>query len=275
MRSGSPAASASAAQARRFAEAHDPRDVEGPRAEAASPGRRPPFCGCRRSRGRASLAHVERAHALGSVHLVGGKAHEVHGPVLDRDRDPAHGLDGVAVEDDAALAAERADLGDRLERAHLVVRRHERDEDGVGAERAATSSAATSPTRPTATRVTSKPSRSSERQGSRTAACSMDVVTMCRPRPHGARAAPRTARLSDSVAPDVKTISSAEAPTSAATCARASSTARCASWPKPWLRLEGLPNRSVKNGSMAASTAGSHRGRRVVVEVDAPHGPSG
>ena len=82
-----------------------------------------------------------------------------------------------------------------------------------------------------------------------------DDVPAARGRPPAP--APRTARLFDSVAPEVNTMSSGRAPISAATCARASSTAACASWPKACCRLEGLPNFSVKYGSIAASTAGS------------------
>ena len=85
----------------------------------------------------------------------------------------------------------------------------------------------------------------------------MAVVTTWRPRGASERAAPRIARLSDSVAPDVKTISSGCAPTSAATCARPSATACAASWPNTCCRLDGLPNCSVKYGSIAESTCGS------------------
>ena len=65
------------------------------------------------------------------------------------------------------------------------------------------------------------------------------------------------ARLSDSVAPEVKTISLPLAPMSAATCSRASSTAFSAVQPKLWLRLAALPNFSVKYGSIASRTRGS------------------
>ena len=47
----------------------------------------------------------------------------------------ARGLHGVGVEGDALFAAERADLGDGLHRADLVVGEHHRDEAGVGADR--------------------------------------------------------------------------------------------------------------------------------------------
>ena len=57
------------------------------------------------------------------------------------------------------------------------------------------------------------------------ARCSVRAVTMWLPRSRAASATPFTARLFDSVAPLVKTRSSAGAPTSAATSARASATA--------------------------------------------------
>jgi len=65
------------------------------------------------------------------------------------------------------------------------------------------------------------------------------------------------AMLLASVAPEVSTISRGSAPTSAATWARAASTASSASRPMACSALCGLPNRSVNQGSMAASTRGS------------------
>ena len=60
-----------------------------------------------------------------------------------------------------------------------------------------------------------------------------------------------------SVAPEVSTISRGSAPISAATSARAASTASAASWPMPCSALCGLPNRSVNQGSIACTTRGS------------------
>ncbi len=62
----------------------------------------------------------------------------------------------------------------------------------------------------------------------------------------GATATPLMARLFDSVAPLVKTISLASAPISAPICPRAVSTAFSASQPYAWLRLAELPNLSRK-----------------------------
>ena len=65
---------------------------------------------------------------------------------------------------------------------------------------------------------------------SSTASCSIAVVTTCR-RAGFPRAAPRIARFSASVAPDVNTISFGLAPMSAATAPRAASRASAASRP--------------------------------------------
>jgi hypothetical protein len=72
-----------------------------------------------------------------------------------------------------------------------------------------------------------------------------------------AYAVPLIARLFDSLAPLVKTISPADAPMSAATCSRPRSIAFCASQPYACWRLAALPNRSVKYGSIDSRTRGS------------------
>ena len=71
------------------------------------------------------------------------------------------------------------------------------------------------------------------------------------------RATPRIARLSDSVAPLVKTTSLSCALSAEAIWWRASSTAASASQPKTWLREAALPKISVKYGSITPSTRGS------------------
>ena len=76
---------------------------------------------------------------------------------------------------------------------------------------------------------------------------------MC-PRPRAA-AIPFTATLSDSVPPEVNTISSLPTRRKCATRSRAASTPSRASRPKPWM-LEGFPKRSEKYGSIASSTSG-------------------
>ena len=61
--------------------------------------------------------------------------------------------------------------------------------------------------------------------------------------------------LSASVPPDVKQISSADAPRQRATRSRASSSAVRASRPHLWT-LDGFPKRGPKNGNIASSTSG-------------------
>ena len=81
---------------------------------------------------------------------------------------------------------------------------------------------------------------------SSTALCSVCAVMMWLPRSLWNSAAPLIARLSDSVAPDVQTISLPDAPISAPTWSRAASTAFSAVQPKLCERLAALPNTCVK-----------------------------
>src|SRR6266446_2932238 len=91
------------------------------------------------------------------------------------------------------------------------------------------------------------------------ARCSMTVVTMWFPFSLYISATPLRARLIASVPPEVKTSSfGSRAPISVAILARAASTAPSASHPNGWLRLAGCPNFSVKYGSIASTTRGSH-----------------
>ena len=140
-----------------------------------------------------------------------------------------------------------------------------------GRSAAATVSTATRPSASVRPRVTSKPlalepaaglqhGRVLDRRGDEVLA------------PSRARATPRTARLSDSVAPEVKTISSAAAPMSAATWSRAGSTAPRASCRRRGSGWTGLPKRSQKYGSIAVEHQRIHRRGGVMVEVDAVHG---
>ncbi len=76
-------------------------------------------------------AHVERADALGAVDLVAGDAHQVDVHRLDVERDLAGGLGRVGVEEGLLLAADLADLGERLDDADLVVHRHDRHDHGL------------------------------------------------------------------------------------------------------------------------------------------------
>ena len=78
---------------------------------------------------------VERPDPLRAVHLVRGERGEVDTHRFDVEGDLAEPLHGVGMEDDAPLAADRADLGQRVNRADLVVREHEADEDRLAPDR--------------------------------------------------------------------------------------------------------------------------------------------
>ena len=82
------------------------------------------------------MADVQRADALRALELVGAERDEVGAERLDVEVDVRRGLDGVDVEQDALAGPDpRGDLGDRLDRADLVVGEHDRDEDRLVVER--------------------------------------------------------------------------------------------------------------------------------------------
>src|SRR5207253_6244623 len=110
-------------EARGRAEADDAGHVERARADALL---LPATFGLRlETQPRLAVApHVESSDTLRPVHLVGGEAHEVHVPRAGVDGNAAEGLDRVAVEDHGLVAAEGADLLDRLARAGPVVGGH-------------------------------------------------------------------------------------------------------------------------------------------------------
>ena len=62
-----------------------------------------------------------------------GEHVNVHG--LHIDWNMRHRLHRIRVEENVMLLADRADLGDRLDRADLVVRKHDRNKAGVLADR--------------------------------------------------------------------------------------------------------------------------------------------
>jgi len=120
---------------------------------------------------------------------------------------------------------------------------------------AANSSRCGRPPASTRNHVTSQPSRASCSQRVFVALCSIEDVTMWR-LPGCAAKAPRIAVVIDSVPPPVKTTESAEAPSIAATCARALAIAARAVRPAA-CGLEGLPKFSPRNGNIASRTRGS------------------
>jgi hypothetical protein len=89
------------------------------------------------------------------------------------------------------------------------------------------------------------------------ALCSVFTVIRCLPLSLLKWATPFSARLIDSVAPEVQISSRGSQLTSAATCPRAFSTAFSASQPYAWLRDAGLPKFCRSHGTMASTTRGS------------------
>jgi hypothetical protein len=176
---------------------------------------------------------------------VGAEGHQVDLQLGEVDVDLAGGLGRIDVEDDALLAADLADLGDRLDHADLVVHEHHRDHHGVGADG-----------RLQHLEVDQAVFLDVEVGGLEAFPLEFahgvehglvlgldgDDACPCRSR----CAAPLIARLLDSVAPEVQMISLGSALTSFATSSRASSTAFSAVQPKGWLRDAGLPNSSVR-----------------------------
>ncbi len=122
---------------------------------------------------------------------------------------------------------------------------------------AAASAAGSMRPRPsTPTRVSAPPSRAALRHAARAAGCSTALATTWRPSARLPASRPFTARLRASVAPAVKITHSGSQATSAATRARASSSASAGRRPHSW-RLAGLPKSSPRNGAIAARTRAS------------------
>jgi len=74
-------------------------------------------------------AHVKRTDSFGRIHLVTSQRKQVHPELTHVGWDFAGGLGGIGVEQDAAFAGDGRNLGDRLNRANLVVGVHDADEE--------------------------------------------------------------------------------------------------------------------------------------------------
>ena len=109
----------------------------------------------------------------------------------------------------------------------------------------------------TGTMTTSKPSLSSAWPTPPTAGCSTAPTTMRVPSSRTARTPPQMASATDSVPPEVKTISSGCAPIASATTARDSSSRVRAARPGPWM-LSGSPKES--SAAITASRAAGSSG---------------
>ena len=151
----------------------------------------------------------QRADALGSVELVGGERQQVDLQRPDVDGQAPGALGRVHVQQHAALPAEAADGAPRPVTTPVSLFACMSDTRTVsGSSAASTAAGAMRPSAPGFSQVTRQPSPARCRQLSSTALCSVSAVTRCRPRDFRKRAAPMMARLSASVAPDVKITSS-------------------------------------------------------------------
>ena len=81
---------------------------------------------------RGSATDVERADALGRVHLVAADGEQLAADAGDIDGELSGGLNGVNVEADAVLGSDLADGLDGLDDAGFVVGEHDADEACVG-----------------------------------------------------------------------------------------------------------------------------------------------
>ncbi len=159
-----------------------------------------------------AAADVEGADPLGAVELVGGKGHQVELVVVHVDREAADGLGGVGVEEELRSWQSRpmAAVGLIVPTSLLAAMIETRTVRSVIA--ASTDSAETWPVDVGGRKVTSQPSRARRRRGSSTARCSAAEVMMWLPFFLRWGREPLRARLFDSVAPEVKTISFGSAP---------------------------------------------------------------
>ena len=82
-------------------------------------------------------ADIQRADALGAVHLVGAERGEVETECLDVGRDLAGGLGEVGMQQRARRAHQRRKTGHVLHHAGLVVHRHDADQQRGRAQRVA------------------------------------------------------------------------------------------------------------------------------------------
>ena len=166
-------------------------------------------------------------------------------------------LHRIGVEDDLSFHCDRANLRNRLQDPDLVVGRHDGDEnrlirDGstklLQVETSVRTDRQVCDARALALEIPASVDDRAVLGQARDDVISFGPICLCDA---------LMARLFDSVAPLVKTISFALAPMRPATWARAFSTASFEVQPNEWLRLAALPNFFVKYGSIASSTRGS------------------
>ena len=164
-------------------------------------------------------------------------------------------------------------VGDRLERADLVVRELDRDERRPLVDRAPRrASGSTRPYRSTGSSTISKPNFSRCASAWRTAWCSTALVTIRWPRALPAHAAPLSARFSASVPPLVITISRGLGADRRRRSARAPRRARRARAPPERVRRRRVAELAAEVRQHRLERLGPERRRGGVVEIDR-HGP--
>jgi hypothetical protein len=73
---------------------------------------------------RHTRTHIERANALGSIHLVASNGEKIDPQIVDQRGDFPYGLGGVCVHQDAMLTRHMANLSNGLQRTDFVIGMH-------------------------------------------------------------------------------------------------------------------------------------------------------
>ena len=213
-------------------------------------------------------AHQQRADALGAAELVRGDRAEVGAEADELEVDVAGGRARVDVHDDAALARLLDDGRGRLERADLVVGELDRDERGVGADRADHLVGVEAPGAVDADLGDREPvGAPAGVEHRRVLDGGGDDVTVSPAR----ASAPQIAVLTASVPLDVNTTSRGRAPNSAATCSRAVSTATRVD-AAFGVQATGIAVVVAEVRQHRVERARAQRRRRRVIEIRARHG---
>jgi hypothetical protein len=70
-----------------------------------------------------------------AIHIIGGDGQKVNATLVDEERNPTDGANGIDVQGHPAPATYPPDLADRLDRADFSIGRHDRDESRVRSDR--------------------------------------------------------------------------------------------------------------------------------------------
>ncbi len=76
-----------------------------------------------------AFANVQGADSFRGIEFMTGHGQQIDVHFLDVDGPIAYGLHGIRVEIDLPFPRQRADLGNRLDRAHFIVGEHDADQD--------------------------------------------------------------------------------------------------------------------------------------------------